>query len=401
MWKALSSRVPAGLATLVAAGLVARIFIRPLEYQWDFRVYYDAAGAFLAGLDPYDANARLSVSSHFVNLPFVYPPLTLHAFAVFRKLSLLPAMHVWLGLKVLALAMLFRIWSRVFVSLRWDVATIAFFLLAFGSTLLTDFATGNVSTFEQLMLWAGFEALVEGRWVKFSVLVVLAAQFKLLPVFFLVLLLTAFERPHWGAFAGAVAAFAAVFSLNALLYPEGLWAFFQQASSIDERGFINPSMLAFVQDVADKLTAWFMNRPVAIGRWVYGVVALVVVAMSARVGVIHRRRVGIPDRRVLVLFACAVYALVAPRFKNYSYILLLAPAAWLVWGSKISKHLPIVFALVAFPMVGTFEQTSVFITFMVPYMSLLAGVWIWASYRRELLAPVAAESNTLSGGRPI
>ena len=60
-----------------------------------------------------------------------------------------------------------------------------FFTFAFGSAALVDFTAGNIAVFEQLVLWLAFAALLARRRWTFALLVVLAAQCKLTPVFFL------------------------------------------------------------------------------------------------------------------------------------------------------------------------------------------------------------------------
>ena len=90
-----------------------------------------------------------------------------------------------------------------------------FFTFAFGSALLVDFTSGNIAVFEQFLLWLAFAALLARRPWMFALLVVLVAQFKLTPIFFLGLLLVIDERPQWKPFVGGTALFATLVGANA------------------------------------------------------------------------------------------------------------------------------------------------------------------------------------------
>ncbi|MBV9851510.1 MAG: DUF2029 domain-containing protein, partial [Armatimonadetes bacterium] len=245
-------RLAATLAWLFALALLANTAAHGARYQWDFKVYYYAARTFAAGGDPYAPSPQNFTPAGY--LPFLYPPLTLTLFRLFALPPILPAAALWLGLKLIALAALLTVWSRRFLPLRaLSAPTVLFFLLAFNRTLYTDIITGNVTVFEDLALWLGFAALLSGRPWAFCACLILAAQFKIIPIAFLVLLLLVPPRPQWGAFFTGLLGFAALFSLNALLYPGLTRQFFANSLAVDHRGSNNPSTLAFFRDFADKL----------------------------------------------------------------------------------------------------------------------------------------------------
>jgi len=58
--------------------------------------------------------------------------------------------------------------------------------------------------------------------------------------------------------------------------------------------------------------------------------AAAVLAASALAYVSYRHRAATPSPRPVIFFACLVYGLCAPRFANYTYILLLVPALFVL-----------------------------------------------------------------------
>src|SRR5262249_40394213 len=130
-------------------------------------------------------------------------------------------------------------------------STVLFFILAFGGAIYADLVAGNVSVFEELLLWLGFSQLLRGRHFVFALCVVVAAQVKLTPIFFAVLLIAACEPRQWRAFFATLIAFFALFSLNYWLQPELFRDFLAALGKLDERGVECTSFLALVRDLSD------------------------------------------------------------------------------------------------------------------------------------------------------
>ena len=230
---------------------IIQIIRLPENHQWDFRVYYSAAKTFDQGYDPYDANQRETVFPA-PGMEFFYPPVTLYFFQPLTALQFGTAYLLWFGLKLLALMLLLLIWHRTFEPLNPRYPMVLFFLLAYSGTLYLDLVAGNIAIFEQLVLWLGFSFLLRRRYLLFGFCIALVAQFKLQPIVFLGLLFVVEARPRWLELGISLAGFLALFSLNFLLQPVLMQSFIARISAgggnLDERGAINPSMLAFIRD---------------------------------------------------------------------------------------------------------------------------------------------------------
>jgi hypothetical protein len=363
---------------VMALGLPALVAVRWHSYQWDFYMFYGSAHDFLNGITPYRGKG----------LSFYHPPLTLYFYSLFARLPFLLAYELWFCLKLLALAQLILLWKRRFLNLEYTWWTTIFFLFAYNGTIYADLVSGNVSLFEQLGLWLGFAALLSGRNALFCLCIIVVAQFKLTPIFFALLLLVVPERPQWKWFAFCCAGFVAVFSLNLALQPTLLKDFFSVAPELDERGTLSAGMLALIRDGFDLVGgAHFSDRTHA-DEVCFLITALAVGVLSLLAIVRHRRTASTPDSKAIVYFACLAYALLIPRMKVYSYILLLIPT--LHFLTTLSRRTLLRTATAALALVVVFPHANSLFPFrslsrlLYDYLPLVSGFGVWLGYRVSL-----------------
>ena len=302
----------AGLAFVAA--YVLRIALRGARLQWDFRVYYEAARAALAGLDPYRVENLVSVSGRPANLRFLYPPIALTPFLGFAVLPEPVALALWMACKVLLLAGLVVLWKRVFVPEAGWFATALVAVFAANASALWDLRTGNVALVEAALIWGGLAAFVAGRRGWFAALVVLAATFKLAPAAFLLLLLV----PTRGARArpdllGVALALLLALVLGPLVAgPTAHWRGF--LAGLSGGGFplsgANPSVFAWLVERAGSVSAF------ALGGWLAWLLALGLLSAGALRAL---WRAG--DARAWSIAAVALYLLAHPRPMAYGWVL--------------------------------------------------------------------------------
>jgi len=358
-------------------------------YQWDTVVYWWGGRAFARGLSPYGA-----IPGQPEYLHFVYPPLVAAAFAPLSLLNVSATKVLWIALKAIAFLATVRLWRRHLAVEQTVVPSLFFFTFAFGSAVLVDFTAGNIAIFEQALLWIGFASLLSRRWWIFALLVVVAAQAKLTPVFFLGLLLVIDERPRWAPFLGGSLLFALVLAANVVLLPDQTREFLGSVSALGERGWGNPSTLGLMEDLVDQLRGLRLPIPLITARVLY------LAAVAAVLG--HtvcwwraQRETGTRDPVLVVLVTLAVYALVMPRMKDYSYVALL-PVGWYVLARRetVAASLAVLAVLVPRPL----PQLKLWLP-LVPqaytYAPLLAALVLWTMLTG---APSSAAARTADAG---
>lgn len=375
---------------LYAAVVLMHLTRHPDLFQWDFKIYYYAAQAFAAGLNPYETANLLRLAPAAINpqLGFAYQPLTLYYFFPFRWLDFPTAYQVFLWGKVVALTGLFFLWRRWFLDPGHGVWLLLFMMVAFNNTVYADLAAGNISVWEQAVLWPALLFFLGGRLGWFSLLIVLLASIKLVPLLFVGLLFLAEDRRRaYTCLVLSGLGFAALAVLSYLSHPSLFCHFLTQGQGmLSERGVINPSTLAF-------LTAGVTQAEKVVGvsfpGWtvfaLYAAVAAVVITVSG--WALHLwQRAGHPDRtRVAVLFGCVVYALVAPRLKNYSYILLMAPAFFILWRSHLASTPHFLLTLMLFSPYPSLPGLEAMAAKLLPYYCLFLAYLVWGLYVRYIL----------------
>jgi hypothetical protein len=309
--------------------------------QWDFKIYYAAAQAVQSDENPYDARTLTRITKRRVSKGYAYPPATLTFFQPFTLASYDVARHVFFVLKSLLVVGLLALWRKRFVEgAGVGVYLYLLSLLAFNNTIYLDLRAGNVSLIEQALLWLAFWAYMKDKLVAFCVLVLLAASFKLLPIAFLGLLLIRPSGKKLALLALSALGFAAFIGASQLAQPELFRAFLDNAAETNtEDKILNPSTYAFCHDLVG-LVLGSKDAPPnpRLGDALY--IALALSAAIATIVAMRRfERAAPADRlRNQLFLACFLYALVAPRFKDYSYVLLIVPAAHLLYA--YARRLP-------------------------------------------------------------
>ena len=368
-------------AAVVVLAAIWQIVGKLHVYQWDVMVYWWGGRAFAHGVSPYGPIPQQPEYLHFV-----YPPLVAAVFAPLSVLNVSATKVLWLVLKLVAFIGTVRLWRRHLGVEQDGVPTLFYFTFAFGSAALVDFTAGNVAVFEQLLLWLGFAALLSRRWWTFALLVVVAAQAKLTPIFFLGLLLVIDERPRWAPFLGASLLFALCVGANAIVLPGQTREFLASISALGERGWGDPSTLGVMEDLVDQLRALRLPLPIVTAHLLYLAAVATVLAQTVRWWR-ARRAAAAHDPLLTVLITLAVYALVMPRMKDYSYVALL-PVGWyaLATHRERTASLAVLAVLVPRPV----PQLKLWLP-MVPqvytYAPLIAALVLWSMLTARIPSP--------------
>lgn len=334
------------VAALILALAAFSLFLHPVK-QRDFLGIYTAATALNQGQDPYDLAAPPVGDEEIA--PYVYPPFTLYLFHPFTSFNLVTAARLYLALKLFAIGALVYLWHRLlnlnqYYGIFWILIP-----LAFSATLPADVRAGNISTFEELLIWVGFYFYLRGQLFRFGVAILLAAMFKLVPILLLGLLATKGKKKELACGAIFGGGLIALLALNKLLWP---YLFTHWLSNLHqltgERGDLDPSTWALINDVARWINARH-HLPAIVPFGIYALVVCVTLAISA---VMFCRLKPLESQKGdwwRLCLICFLYAVTVPRLKDYSYILLIAPSIYLLGSSKwIPPLLPLAVLLMVF-----------------------------------------------------
>ncbi len=333
--RALHSRWTLCFAAIACAAYFAHLSVRVIEVgtQWDFVTYYHAARAWNSGANPYEMDALSRAFGGTLELPYVYPPPTLWFFRAFTALDYPEAARLYLALKLLALGALLWLWLRVFVrDAPGRLLLLVLCIHAFRRPLRVDLVAGNISIFEQLLVWGGLACLLAGRRASFAVLIGVSACFKVVTLLLLPLVwVLRRTRDSLAYMALGVGLFAAVTVPSVLLQPHLVAGFRGNVAALDERGANNPASWAFIQDLGRAI-----HLPRAMEVAVFGAFVVSTVSLAfARA----RRLSPTLDAPRLVSLYLLTYGLILPRFKDYSYALLLVPATLVLMESFRTRPL--------------------------------------------------------------
>ncbi len=292
--------------------------------QHDFATYYFAAKAYGQGSNPYDLDVLSSLAKREIQFPFLYPPISLRFFSVLSFVEYEVAYNVFLFLKVLALAGIVILWGKYFCDTDGErTLMLLFSTLAFDQTVLRDLTTGNISLFEQVFFWLAFLFLLKDRFTLFAVFIFVAALFKPLALLMLLPLALVLKKNVTKPFLLVTLLFGLVHGLSALLGPDLVREFLYRAHLPHDGLVSNPSSLEIMRITANL----YPQLQSIFGPSTYVIMYAVFVTIILGMSVLILPRL---DVKTGIMCALLVYALIVPRFKNYSYILLIVPAMFAV-----------------------------------------------------------------------
>ncbi len=387
----MAKKVIAGLITILMGlyfvTLILHISANYTHYQWDFRTHRKAGEIFAAGKNPYDADILMSQQDG--DFLYTYPPVTLFFYRLFTLTPYKIAFHVFLISKCILLFGLIYFWRREFLKPAAGPLFYLFCLLAFNSAVFRDFIAGNVNLIEQVMLWLAFCFYLRRKLILFCIFCLLAASFKMTPIFFLVLLLLSDDKQKYIYFAGSAGAFFLYLLGQYIAAPELFSGFIRNALIVvGERGTVVPSTFTLLSDIFK----WVSQNagivvPQAIQFSLFLVFVAAVVFFSHKA---YRRlqHLNLEDKEIISLFlVCLVYALIHPRFKDYAHMLLLPPAYYMIRNTRFTPAVPFIFflSILVYPPFIV-PGTELIFSFFWKYYPLMIVYTIWGMYLHEIFS---------------
>ena len=360
-----ATRIIAVLLFIYAAVMLYRIVAE--QKQWDFKTYYYATVTYFSGQSPYEIESLSKAAGEEVLHPFVYLPPSFYFFKIFTLFPYQASFYLFLILKLALLTGLIIIWLKYFIDDKSQM--IIFLLLCFfgyRETILRDLYTGNVSIIEQILIWSAAVFYLRSKYWVYCALIALSALFKGSSL--LLLLIPLIDRNRH-AVAAVIAGIGTFFLINyfAFIGRPGLFeGFIAVALSLDERGSHTPASLTIARDIGD-----FLRGPLGfdISFWLYGLFVAGIIIATALV----LRKYDFRKNKVNYLMLCfLVYALISPRFKDYSYILLIVPAYYVLTKATQSNWVRLAVILTA---CLTFLDYQPYAVALILYILLLKYIW--------------------------
>lgn len=392
--KALSSnqRVALVLFGIYLIWFLGQLFVDNDRFLWDFRVYSSASKAYYLGLNPYHLDGSIQPHQNVASLPYMYPPLALYYYIPFAWLPSAAAILVYSSVKLLALGGLFFVWDKIFPIRKYAAEFSIFSFFSFNAALHRDLISGNISVFEQLVLWIAIYYFINGKLWHFGYLVFLASTVKLLPIVFLGFLMFSEKQDKHKALAWFIGLFAFYLGLNFVAEPVLTPIYIQsfvssEVNSIasndhNEGGINNASTYEFMRALPAVLAISFSG---ALPLVLY---ALLAIALTLITWQSLRPIIGSAeeDHRLMLVFTLTMLALlILPRMKDYSYILAVLPTFFIMLRIRSRDSLLVLLVLVCLSArdLAAPIYKEMLLYYWDFYTLVLSGV-VWGLFIREI-----------------
>ena len=366
--------------------LILHVSAHDDQYLWDFRTHREAGKIMVSGSNPYDANILFpKARTRFL---YTYPPVTLYFYILLALPDYKTAFRIFLVAKFILLIGLVYFWKREFLKEDGGTLFYIFCLLAFNSTIFLDMIAGNINLVQQVLLWLGFSFYIKGRYTLFCLFTLIAASFKMTPIFFLVLMLLADDENKYKYFFGSGAVFLAYLLIQYLVVPNLFTGFIKNALVVvGESGGVVPStnkLITAIFEIISKITG--MTLPHAFQSAIFILIAAAVVFFSYK-ACMRLKHKHMENRAMLEVFVvCLVYALIHPRFKDYGYILLLVPSYYIIKNIHYTEIAPFLFILFIMSNRMLLPMVSSVYDIIWAYFPLMVAYGVWGIYLYEIFS---------------
>lgn len=406
------------LAAILGVSIVLPVFFSStFSGGYDFQVYYGAEVAHRLGLNPYSHDDMATVMTLTPQIQIVrdtnldtytYLPWTLALFYPLSFFSLVQASAIFAFLKICALAGLFFLWYRIFDFGRSTLFPLLLLLVpfAFNGALLFDLRGGNICVFEQLVIWGAFYAYMRGKIAWFGLLICAAASVRLTPILLLGVLWARFDRREMAWMVGFAALFILIVGANAWIWPDLFSSFLggvlDRTDAHMDLGVNNPSLPALIHDIANWVR---QTRGTSVPRLIellgYAFIALTALWFTGVALWRIRFESTSEAQRWRICLICLLYAVSAPRLQSYGYILLIAPALYIIVNARIVNaalavgFLIVVQAAVPFTQFGKALEPIIHV--QRDYYDLVIAFALWAAVCGYLLRAKLDDQHARAG----
>jgi len=221
----------------------------------------------------------------------------------------------------------------------------------------------------------------------FCLSIVLAAIFKIVPILFLGLLFLLDNKKQALTYFGlSVLGYAGIVGVSYLSSPKLFLSFLTVSQgALAESGVNNPSTLALILSILNDFGN-FIGFPLSpkIAMDIYLAVVTIILIISRRALIALKCMEDIEKEKLALLFICVVYALIVPRFKDYSFILLLAPSFFIIFKAEFMKMQHLIFIIIIFSPYLTLPLVGAAVRELMLYYPLFIAYFVWYLYLRYI-----------------
>jgi hypothetical protein len=322
-----------GAAVCVAAAMLWHVFHSRATLFWDFKMLYSAGWLVRHDQNPYDNHLLFPLSKPY-GFPFSYPLVSTFLFVPFTIFNYNVAALFWLVAITAAWTAILIVWRKCLFPGAVDPRFPLVALLFFNFAVLKNMVTGNIATIETLLLWTGFLFLIKGNVPAFVAFLLCASSFKMVPMAFLIVPLVHPQCRRWKPVITAAALFVLYLIISYALAPSWFKAYQANLKYNVEawalRDF-NPSSYALSRRIVfGCCPSLHVKEHLLAAGMLYVIIAAIVLLVSIKVVRTLAKRSWVDVGPMIVFYSTLAYAMIVPRFCDYSYTLVIPAALYLI-----------------------------------------------------------------------
>lgn len=393
IWSRYKTHILFSLSALYFIFISLQLIKEKDAHFWDFKVYYHAASSEVD--NPYnDEEIFAQQEWKGKKLAYKYPPLTKYLFKPFNTLTYTQALYCYLLLFFGSIVGLVVVWGKMF-KLGKDPWHLLLTIVGFNASLYLAMRSGNITIILGFIIWFALLQYINGRYLYFALLILVASLFKVTPLALLSLLVFV-KRKESIKPVLIVGVLGLIYAVSNYLTGDEFWHFRHGLKELtDEFGIVSPNMLALSRAVSHHIFNYYLG----LANWQQiGDIMFIVILFSVLLTVfkyVYNNKNNIREDKIQqVSLAMLTYFLVLPRVKDYDFFMLIPVVLLLIKNTKISASLLLVIALSISAVYITLPGFKFLFPLMWDYYPLLLVVSFWLMIITNSVAWNNVNNNT-------
>ena len=296
---------------------------------WDFLVYYNTSIAFAKGINPYSMSETVQEIG-FSFLPYKYSPISLYLFKVFNLWSYYDSLQIYMVLKTFIWFLTISIWT-IYVFQDYKLKTFLILITTFGfnKAALLDFNAGNISIFEVFAITIAVIFLLRNNIIIYCLIIAFLALFKVQIIALIFISLINFERKR----VYITISFLFICTILFLLYyycePLITQAYIDQIyNSMQDKGSPSPNFGVLL--LINQFVNPFLNKIIDFKYWNYIIYFCWINLIALLTFLVFKKTKTKVTNMILITYSIFAYALIIPRFQDYTFTFLFVPALYVI-----------------------------------------------------------------------
>lgn len=309
--------------------LIRNILLNLNVECWDYFAYFYSSDVFSKGINPY-LQSEVEQALDFGFTPFRYFPISLYFFRIFNHWEYNLSLEIYIVLKSIIFLLTISIWLiYVFKDYRLKTFLVLIATYGFNKATFIDFDSGNITVFEVFGLTIAVIFLLKNKTIMYCLIIAFLALFKVQVIALIFLPLINFKWRRVYIILSIILMCTILFFTYYYLNPPLIQAYIDLIFTvIGDTGKYAGNF--GIMHLINTFVSPFLKNIIDFTYWNYLIYFLWITLIGVLTFFAFRKTKGKVSNMMLITYSIFVFALIVPRFPDYTFMFLIVPAVYVI-----------------------------------------------------------------------